>query len=130
MTAATASRNTPTRNGDLIPLIVATGGQVFQGCMGAVNSTGKGVAAITATNITVVGVVDRDAGPNEQFNARRVVAPFNNSTSTDEITNADIGKDCYCVDDNTVAKTNGTNTRVRAGKVFLVDEYGVWVDFR
>ena len=32
--------------------------------------------------------------------------------------------------DQTVAKTNGGNTRSRAGKVFDVDADGVWVDFR
>ena len=42
----------------------------------------------------------------------------------------DIGKDCFIVDDQTVAKTNGANTRSRAGKVFDVDADGVWVDFR
>ena len=34
---------------------------------------------------------------------------------------------CYVVDDETVAKTNGTNTRSRAGVVVDVDAQGVWV---
>ena len=50
--------------------------------------------------------------------------------SADAITLADVGSDCYIVDDQTVAKTNGTNTRSVAGKVFDVDADGVWVDFR
>ena len=58
------------------------------------------------------------------------VFPFKNSAAADEITNAEIGSDCYIVDDETVAKTDGTGTRSVAGKVFLVDDYGVWVDFR
>ena len=55
---------------------------------------------------------------------------FGNSTSTDAITLADVGSDCYIVDDQTVAKTNGSGTRSRAGRVFDVDSEGVWVDFR
>ena len=40
---------------------------------------------------------------------------------------ADVGADCYIVDDQTVAKTNGTNTRSVAGKIIAVDADGVWV---
>jgi len=39
----------------------------------------------------------------------------------------EIGTDCYIVDDNTVAKTNGTSTRSRAGKVVDVNANGVFV---
>ena len=55
---------------------------------------------------------------------------FANSTSTDALTTADIGSDCYIVDDQTVAKTNGSSTRSVAGRVFDVDSQGVWVDLR
>jgi hypothetical protein len=55
---------------------------------------------------------------------------FANSADTDEITTADIGSNCYIVDDQTVAKTDGTGTRSIAGEVFDVDAQGVWVDFR
>ena len=51
-------------------------------------------------------------------------------TAADAITLADIGKDCFIVDDQTVAKTDGAGTRSRAGRVFDVDADGVWVDFR
>lgn len=44
-----------------------------------------------------------------------------------KFTAADIGSDCYIVDDQTVAKTNGTNTRSVAGKIMDVDAQGVWV---
>ena len=54
---------------------------------------------------------------------------FGNSASGDLIAIADIGNDCYIVDDQTVAKTNGTNTRSVAGKVHDVDAEGVWVTF-
>jgi hypothetical protein len=51
-----------------------------------------------------------------------------NSAAGDAITLADVGNDCYIVDDQTVAKTNGTNTRSVAGKVRDVDAGGVWVE--
>ena len=60
----------------------------------------------------------------------KTVACFANSAAADAITLADIGADCYIVDDQTVAKTSATNTRSVAGKVFDVDAEGVWVDFR
>ena len=39
-----------------------------------------------------------------------------NSSAGDLIVAADIGKVVYVVDDQTVAKTDGTSTRVAAGK--------------
>jgi hypothetical protein len=56
--------------------------------------------------------------------------PSNNSSDADAISTANIGADCYIVDDQTVALTNGTNTRSVAGKIFDVDSAGVWVDMR
>lgn len=50
-----------------------------------------------------------------------------NSTAGDQIVQADLGKDCFIVDDQTVAKTDGTGTRSRAGKVQRVDTDGVVV---
>ena len=41
----------------------------------------------------------------------------------------DIGAKCWIVDDQTVAKTNGTGTRSPAGIIEDVDANGVWVRF-
>jgi hypothetical protein len=54
---------------------------------------------------------------------------FSNSGGADLITLGDIQSDCYIVDDSTVAKTSGTNTRSVAGKIRDVDVGGVWVEF-
>jgi hypothetical protein len=51
-----------------------------------------------------------------------------NSSAGDLIAQADVGADCFIVDDQTVAKTNGGATRSRAGKVLAVDASGVWVE--
>ena len=53
--------------------------------------------------------------------------PFKNSTSTDEITRAEIGDNCYIIDDETVAKTDGSSARSIAGKIVDLDSAGVWV---
>jgi hypothetical protein len=50
-----------------------------------------------------------------------------NSSGGDAITQAQVGSDCYIVDDQTVAKTDGTGTRSKAGTVLAVDSDGVWV---
>ena len=51
-----------------------------------------------------------------------------NSAAGDAITRAEIGDVCYIVDDETVAKTNGTSTRSAAGTIRDVDAQGVWVE--
>lgn len=130
MTAATASRQTNQKVGNLISLIIASGGQVFLGCMAQVNPAGEGVDATATAANTTIGVAHRDASGGESVNVEKSVFAFANSTAGDLVTKADIGKPCYVVDNQTVAKTNNSNARPVAGKVFDVDEYGVWVDFR
>ena len=51
------------------------------------------------------------------------------NAAADPVVQADVGKDCYIVDDETVAKTSGSNTRSVAGKVRAVEAGGVWVEF-
>ena len=50
-----------------------------------------------------------------------------NSAAGDAIAADDVGKDCFIVDDQTVALTDGTGTRSKAGVVYGVDSDGVWV---
>ena len=58
---------------------------------------------------------------------RRGIFLFANSAAGDLITKADIGKLCYIVDDQTVAKPDGTATRSRAGLVDGIENKWVWV---
>ena len=58
---------------------------------------------------------------------RQGVFKFENSSAGDAIAIAEIGDDCYIVDDQTVAKTNGGSTRSVAGKVIDVVSDGVFV---
>jgi hypothetical protein len=135
MTALTQDRNTLRRDGNQLEAPVAANTRLYAGSIGAINATGLAVPGATSTTLKSAGVVERRAdntgGAAGAIRAqlRKGVFQFSNSTSTDAIALADIGNDCYIVDDQTVAKTNGTNTRSVAGKVFDVDADGVWVNF-
>lgn len=136
MAALTADRNTVSREGTDFEFPVAAATKLFAGSIvgfnaGAANAS-KGV---TSTTFKTAGVAveqaDNSAGAagDIRVKVRRGVWRFANSAAGDQITVADVGSDCYVVDDQTVAKTNGTNTRSVAGKVRDVDASGVWVEF-
>ncbi|KJR43862.1 hypothetical protein MCHI_000241 [Candidatus Magnetoovum chiemensis] len=101
-------------------------------------NSGNAVAAkssYTATDIgVIVGISDQyisnagGSGGDQVVNVRRCIAKFDNYAS-DEIGAADVGDACYVYDDYKVAKTSNTNARVEAGRVFQVDDDGVWVEF-
>lgn len=139
MPQLTADRATPFRANSEITLPVAASTNIFAGAMVAVivSSTGAGNATrgATATNLLGVGVAieqaDNSAGAAGAIlvKIRKGCWQFANSASGDLITTADIGANCFIVDDNTVAKTNGSSTRSVAGRVVNVDANGVWVLF-
>ena len=58
---------------------------------------------------------------------RRGKAWFLANSTADAVTQTQIGKDCYVVDSQTVAKTSVTNARPIAGKVLGLENDGVWV---
>ena len=135
MAALTVDRNTPGRDGDIISLPVAASEVIYSGALVARDASGNAAPGATATTILGAGRAeahaDNSSGSAGDINVdvRQGVFRFANSTAGDEITRADIGSDCYIVDDQTVAKTDGTSTRSVAGKVFDVDSDGVWVKF-
>ena len=136
MTALTQDRNTLRRDGVQTEPPVAAGARIYGGALVAINAAGFAVPGSTATGLTGAGVAEQGAdntgGSAGAIRVRlnRLPHCFGNSDSADAITLADVGSDCYIVDDQTVAKTNGSGTRSRAGRVFDVDGEGVWVDFR
>ena len=134
MPALTADRNTPMRGGELIPVPVAANTKIFAGALVAANATGFCVPGSVATTLTYLGraesLVDNTGGVDgaKIIMVRRHKAFKFANYATDAVTQAEFGKSCYIVDDQTVAKTNGTNTRSAAGKVVGVDNDGVWVE--
>ena len=83
----------------------------------------------TSTTLVALGVAmtESPAGYTTQPDCEAGVFAFANSAAADEIADSDAGSDCYIVDDNTVALTDGTPTRSVAGKIVRVDDDGVWV---
>ncbi|VWX62578.1 hypothetical protein [Sphingorhabdus sp. 109] len=134
MTALAQKREIPTRDGKQFSRPVAAATVIYAGALVCLNAAGNAVPGSTSTTLVVDGIaedtIDNSGGSAGDVNVpvyRPGLARFANSTSTDEITAAEIGDNCYIVDDQTVAKTNGTSTRSVAGKVEDVDAQGVWV---
>jgi hypothetical protein len=109
--------------------------KIYAGSLVARDASGYATPGATATTILGMGraeaLVDNSSGSDGDLSVdvRKGVFKFANSAGGDEITIADIGSNCYIVDDQTVAKTDGTSTRSVAGKVVDVDSDGVWVKF-
>ena len=135
MTALSVDRNTPERSGDVREQPASAGAVFYAGAMAAINAAGYAVPVTTALNLKGAGRVERrvdnTGGAAGALRVRIRVGIFRyaNSAAADLITLADIGSDVYGVDDQTVAKTSATNTRSVIGKVFDVDDQGVWVKF-
>lgn len=133
MTALTEDRNTPQSIGDVEAYGVDGGSKIFAGSIVVLNALGFAAPGSTATGLVTVGRADEQVDNTDgsdgdlKVKVRRGVFRFANSAGADEITAAEIGDDCYIVDDQTVAKTDGTSTRSVAGKVVQVDTLGVWV---
>ena len=130
MTALTAARNTKERLGETLDFPIKAATTCHQGGIAVVDA-GYAAPGRAATGLVAVGVFTESATAVSAGDATaRVkigVFKFANSASADLIAQANVGADCYIVDDQTVALTNGSNTRSRAGKIVAVDADGVWV---
>ncbi|WP_028319340.1 hypothetical protein [Desulfobulbus elongatus] len=133
--ALTADRDTKERSGDRIVLPVAASVTCYAGGLAARDANGRATPGATATTLRGVGrfaerVTNGVTAGAVSITIEKGIFRWANSADTDAIAAADIGADCYIVDDQTVAKTSGTSTRSVAGKIFDVDAQGVWVDMR
>lgn len=128
-------RNTPLRDNKEFTFPVATTKKLYAGAIACLSATGFLTPGAAATTLKAVGVMqaqaDNSLGADGAITGkvRRGVFRFANSAAGDLIALTEIGSDCYIVDDQTVAKTNGGATRSVAGKVRDVDSVGVWVEF-
>ena len=134
MTALSADRNTPRAEGDVQSYPVLTGVKCWAGGIAVLDSSGWCKPAVTATGLVVAGPLDEQvdntlgSSGDVSVKVRPGTFRFANSAAADEITKAEIGDNCYLVDDQTVAKTSGSSTRSVAGKIVQVDTLGVWVE--
>lgn len=132
MSALTESRNTLESAGEVRGYPVKASTVCYQGGLAVLNA-GYAAPGTTATGLIAIGRFEEDADNSSgaagaiKVRVKEGVFCFNNSSAGDAIAQADVGADCYIVDDNTVAKTNGSSSRSRAGKVVAVDSFGVWV---
>lgn len=137
MSALSAARLTPRQGEETIPqllsLKVAASKKIYAGALVALNG-GYAEPGATATGLVAAGRAEETADNSSgsagdiSVNVRRGIFRWDNSSSTDEIKQADVGSDCYIVDDHTVAKTDDSSARSKAGKVWAVDDDGVWVE--
>jgi hypothetical protein len=130
----TADRNTQTWLGDRRSGPVGASSRIFAGALIMRNAAGFLIRGAVATGSTGVGIAeepaDNTSGANGAINVTYrtgIVARFRNSASADLIAQADVGAIAWIADDDQVAKTNGSNTRSRAGIIEAVDSQGVWV---
>ena len=133
MPPLTTDRQTPERLGSDFSLPVLAATLIYAGSIVVLDAAGMSQPGSTAVGLVCAGRADEradnSAGADGDIKAkiRSGVFRFGNSAAADEITAAEIGDDCYIVDDQTLAKTDGTGTRSVAGKVVDVDTQGVWV---
>lgn len=110
---------------------IAANTTIFQGGLTCINAAGWAVPGAVATTLKAIGVAEETVVNGAVAGASKVKTKrgtflFKNKAD-DLVTKVEVDSDCYIVDDETVAKTDGTDTRSVAGKVFDVDDLGVWV---
>lgn len=135
MAALTADRYTLAHEGgDFRTLGVAAGKKVFAGSLVLANANGLVEPGTPAVGLTCLGraeyQADNSGGADGAITVkvRRGIHNWQSGAGGDAITIANIGQTVYVIDDQTVGLTNGTNTRSAAGRVFMVDADGVWVE--
>lgn len=131
----TQDRDTKRKDGNDYAAPAAAGIVAFAGAMVALDAAGNATPAATSTTLKGAGRakerVDNSSGSagDENVPYEKGVFLYKNSAAADEITRAEINENCYIVDDETVAKTDGGATRSVAGVIDEIDTNGVWVKF-
>lgn len=133
--ALTKTRDTKARAGKDYSAPAAASVLAYAGALIALDAAGNATPGATATTLKGAGrckeTVDNSSGSAGDVNIpyEKGVFGYANSAGADEITRADIGNDCYIVDDETVAKTDGGGTRSVAGTIDDLDGATVYVKF-
>lgn len=133
MAALTEGRLIKEREGEIFSRAMAANAVVHLGALVCLSATGYATPGAVATTLIADGVsreyMDNTGGADgaKRVQVKKGTFPFKNSAAGDAITIAEIGDNCFIVDDQTVAKTNGGATRSVAGKIVDVDAQGVWV---
>lgn len=132
MVATTKDRSTQQQYAEVISVPVLASAKINAGAMVVATAAGFAAPGSTATTLSYIGraedAVDNTGGANgaKTINVRRKQAFKWVSDGT--ITQANLMKTAYIVDDQTVAATDGTGTRSAAGRIVGVDTDGVWIE--
>lgn len=135
MTALTKGRTLKSIPGLLFSYPVLASAIGYQGGVVVITAAGYAKAGVTGTSLVAVGIA-REGFDNTGGASGAIFAEVDegiygmvNSGGGDAITIADIGKRCYLVDDQTVAKTSATDTRSIAGWVRKIEGGLIFVEF-
>lgn len=116
---------------ELLDFPVKANAVIYQGAMVALQA-GYLVPASAATGLLVLGRAEDSYDNTGGIDGALIGVVLNNfifnwdnNTSTDALTQADVGLDCYAVDDHTVGKSS--SGRSKAGKVVKIEGNQVWV---
>jgi len=111
---------------------LAAAARLYVGSLVAVNPAGYAVPASADSTLFVIGVAEAEAnnsagaaGAVTLSEIRRGAFMFTNSATTGAVTDADIGRPCFVVDDNTVSRISLDGARPPAGIVRRVDASGL-----
>lgn len=135
MTALAKDKAVTSRNGQSFTDPLRAAVKIYRGALTALDAAGNLVPAGNA-NAAVTRGVALDAGIDNTNGAAGDVSLkvdrgtflFDNSAGADEITRAEIGDTVYVVDDQTVAKTDDSSSRIAAGICRDIAVNGVWVE--
>lgn len=132
MTALTAPRGTLARSGALLSVALAAATKIQAGALVCANASGYAVNGTAIAGLTALGraeqTIDNSAGAagDERIDVCPGIFRWNNASSGDAVTLADLGRHAWIVDNQTVGRTPSAN-RSPAGVVVDVDGDGVWV---
>ena len=125
--ALTAARNTPTRAGKAINLVVTNGLTIYAGAMVAVAGNGEAINAADAAGIQIVGRANETVDNTSDGESIEVGVGIFGWVNSDTVSDADIGSIAYVVDNQTVSVTNSGSNSAIAVIVTDVDDSYVWV---
>jgi hypothetical protein len=132
MVALARDRNTPRRQGVAFSDPVKAGVTIFAGALACIDAQGFLVPASQSPALTARGVAQQrvtgGAGDGViQAETWPGIYRFDAAAGLERPTRPDIGKTCFIVDDQTVARTDGGGARSVAGVIEDVEPNGIWV---
>lgn len=128
----TADRNTPMRGTGLVALAVAANTRIYAGSLVVVDATGFAAPGKVATGLSYAGraeeSVDNTSGITGAVRVQVRRGEAFKWANDGTITQAQLFKTAYIVDDQTVGATDDSGKRSAAGRITGIDTDGVWIE--